>query len=337
MLKRLVRLCSILTVLSTGGLFASHITQPGSWEISGDFLYLLPTVDDTYFVVSSDTAVTGIAGTRHNNDFNFHPGFRVDLKYGFCECDKELALYYTWLGCHEDTTVSGNFLGATVGSGPFIGTLADFPFAGAASSHNHLLYERVDALLGQQVYDNCCGLSININYGLEYAFLRLHEDIAYEVGLTAPTILDVARRSRTWGIGPEFGVDLYWELWQNCGCAPGTLSLHFASSGSILASQTDTKYRTTIGGVLTAATIDVRDEDTWRLIPAVHAKIGLNYEAQLFSCWQTSLEVGYEFNSYFRGISRTIYDGAVAGVASSFNDYYNLDVQGLYVSLAVGF
>lgn len=328
-MRKLVRLFSILAVLCSGGLSASHI-QPGGWEVSADFLWLMPTLDDTYFVIDAPIATAFPTGERRNNDFDFHPGFRVDVGFGFCDCDRYAKIDYAWLGAKENTTFSGPFLWATIGRPDVISGFE--AFAGSASSELNFLYERIDAYVGQRVYD-CCGLNVDLNFGLEFVYLRLRENYEYVEALTVPIIAEIAQRSRTWGVGPQFGVDLYWEIYQMCGCSPGTLSVHIGSSGSILASRTDTRNFQTLQG---AVLLDTHDEDTWRLLPALHAKVGLSYDTNLFSCYETSFEVGYEFNSYLRGLSRTIWPDNVAD-GLVYTNYYNFDVQGLYVSLAVGF
>lgn len=81
MFRQLRYIIATLT-LGIGSLSASICSCPGEWEIKGEFLYLRPSVDDTYFVIQG----TGVETRRRNNDFTFHPGFRVDGTYIFGLC-----------------------------------------------------------------------------------------------------------------------------------------------------------------------------------------------------------------------------------------------------------
>jgi hypothetical protein len=322
----LLRITAILVLFGSTGLIATQ-TQPGELEFSGDLLYMAPLLDDTYYVFDSPITSTSPSGQRKNNDFEFLPGFRLGLKYGLCECNREATLAFTWLGATQRSTTNGPFLWATVGRADLVSSFENY--AGSASSKLNILYERVDALLGQQIYDNC-GLNIDLNLGLEYAFLRLSEDYEYA---SATALGLVHQRSRAWAIGPQLGLDLNYCLFQICQFVPGTVSLHVCTSTSILAARSDIREIQTLDG---ASVANTRDEHAWRLVPALHARVGIKYDACFCSMFDTSLEFGYEFNSYLRGLSRISFPDDVAdGLA--FTNYYNFDVQGFYVSLAVGF
>ena len=56
MFKKWSLLFSLLTLV-TGSISARDLLPGrGQWEISGDFLYLMPSVDETYFVINADGA-----------------------------------------------------------------------------------------------------------------------------------------------------------------------------------------------------------------------------------------------------------------------------------------
>ena len=94
---------------------------PDHWRISGDYLYLLPSISDTYFVTDSpiETAMDVIPsypnGKRKNNDFNFSSGFRIGAEFAMCKGQRELEAYYTYLSTHKHRKVVGDFLWAAAG------------------------------------------------------------------------------------------------------------------------------------------------------------------------------------------------------------------------------
>lgn len=325
-------LCSALVVLSAGSLFAINHPAPGNWGVTGEYLYLLPTVDDTYFVTKSPSSTTFPNGRRENNDCKFYSGYRVTGVYTFCDCncDREAVVSYAHLAGSQGKNVSGNFLWATRGRADFTSSFENY--SGTADSRLGFNYERLDALYAQRIY-NCCGLDVRLDFGLEYALLRLKERCTFAGGQNTGTIRE---KCRTWGIGPQFGFDVNYELckFDECDCSwlPGTLSLNVLTSGSILAGQTGTD----VNNVLNNATIlDVSDQKSCRVIPALHTRVGVNYDTCICG-WKTDLEVGYEFSSYYRGLARQVYADDVAD-GHTTTSYYNYDVQGLYVSASVSF
>lgn len=328
-MQKSLRFLTTLFCLSVSSLFA-HIS-PGRWGVEAEFLYFLPTFDDTYFVIDGtrDLGDNNPYGTRVNNEMGFHPGFRVGGIYAFCDCNQQFEIYYSRLNAKETKRVAGNNLWATIGRPDFI---SDFEnYAGSASSELNCLYQRVDALFAQQALCSC-GMDLYLQAGLEYAYLRLNEQYGYRFSGSAFTsIIDL--HSKSWGIGPQFGVDFDYALCEfSCSC-PGRLSIAAHSSGSILVSRAQQSHLESPGeGEIFTF---VNDRRAWRVIPAFHARVGLNYDT-CFSCFGASLEIGYEFNTYLRGLSRVIFpDDTSDGMC--FTQYYNFDVQGLYVAGTLSF
>lgn len=329
MLKQFRYLITVLT-LFTGSLAAYIHPCPGEWGIQAEFLYLYPSVDDTYFVIDSSSFIP-VQGRRENNDFDFHPGFRIGAVYGLCGCNQEIQLFYTRLGADENKTVRGEDLFATLGT-PDLTVSVFQGYEGFATSDLDLLYQRVDALYAFQAL-NCCSFQLYLQGGLEFGYIRLHENYVYQETVGDLDLGTINQKSRAWGVGPQFGIGFDYALWQcGSGYVPGTLSLNVLSSGSLLASKTGSRTFQVFNGDII---LDVKDQKTWRIIPAWHARVGLNY-GMCFSCFNSSLEVGYEFNSYSRAISRiSAPDDVSPGLI--LTEYYNYDVQGLYIALGFTF
>lgn len=325
----LKKLFSALVLVSAGSLAAFVHPSAGEWGVFGEYLYQRPTVDDTYFVISAPATATFPNGSRINNDFNYRSGYRVGGSYGFCNSDSDFSISYTHLKTSKTKVVTGDFLWATNGRADLASGFEDY--AGTATSSLGYHYQRYDGLFSQSIY-NSCGSSVRFQFGVEYAQLRFNEDYTYTVtGAAAGTI---SQRSKTWGVGPEIGLEINYSLWDNqcCNTMPGTLYINVLSSGSILAAETKTSEDNAIDGV---SLLDVSGQRAHRIIPAVHARIGLAYETA-FCGNKAAIEVGYEFNSYYRGLARVTYPDDVAD-SLSYNNYYNFDSQGLYVTASVAF
>ncbi len=327
MIKRLW-LSALLVTTSAGAFAFDCCPSNNQWTVTGEYLYFRPSVDDTYFVLDADATSTFPTGTRENNDPTFRSGYRVGGSYSFAENDSQVKFFYSHLGFSQAKTIAGDFLWATVGRADFASAFENY--AGTASSDLEYLYQRYDAVLCQQVYNNC-GLNIGLGFGVEAAEMKLNEDFTF---VAAQSTGIIEQRSKSWGFGPQFGVELGYDLYagDECSCLPGNLEFNFLTSGSILAAHTKTSAFNSVAG---AAILDVSDHRTWRIIPALHTRLGFDYDMN-FSCADLTIGIGYEFTSYFRGLARTSYPDDVADGLSVTN-YYNFDMQGLYVNANVRF
>ena len=340
MFKRL-----LLGVLSAGSLFAYNHPCPNQWQLSGEFLYLLPSVDDTYYVLSSSITADYPTGTRANNDFSFQPGFRVGAEYSMCDPQREFQVYYTYLGAEQNGSVSGTHLSATLGTPNFVETYLNY--SGKANSSLHLLYQRLDFTYAQQIL-NSAGLYVYLEPALELAYLRYDQNYIYKI--TGGDKGTVQQNSKVEGIGPQLGCEFGYDFYKyapapatsksskgnavmNCiSSATHTLSLSGMFSGSLLASWNETSESAISSG---STYLSVTDQSTWRVIPALHARAGFNYDVR-FSSVGFALGVGYEFDSYIRGVAKPFFSDDGSPMFST-NNYTNFDVQGLYVSGAISF
>ncbi|MCB1113596.1 MAG: hypothetical protein KDK62_02445 [Chlamydiia bacterium] len=333
MMKRLFAMAAFLAVSMNG--FAASQDDP--WSVTGEFLYFKPSFDDTYFVNSTDDEIDLVAhGTRYNNDFSFKPGFRVAVGYDFCNCScpGQLSASYSYLSASEHKSVSGDALCPNLGIPRFMESLNEY--TGTAESRLKLRYQRADLVFVQPLC-NCNCLKLSFKGGLEYANLKLEERAVYNGSVgEIVTLMSYKSLSNVDAIGPELGLVFDYPLIEgSCEC-PGTLSLRGETTGSLLAA--DQK-----GYVMNTLTLDTdpqfgvkyNNQDSWRVIPALHARLGLNYAFAL-ECFEGSAEIGYEFTSYIRGLCRANYSDDVAA-CKSFNQYDNFDLQGLYVSATLNF
>lgn len=324
---------SLLGVLCIGSAHAHLHPGPGKFGVTAEYLYFMPSFDDTYFVVDSSDAAL-LVGERLNNDFDYRSGYRIGAAYGFCgSCQRTLEVTYSHLNGSHNRNVAGTDLFATIGPADLVSGFESYE--GVASASNSIQYNRVDGLFAQSVFD-CCGTNVHFLFGLEWASLHLNENYAY----TSATLLgELSQKSRAWGVGPEVGFEVDYAFFEcNQGCMPGTVSLIVKSTASLLSARSYTSIgavTTTIPGGIVTILDDLTDENTWRVIPALHARIGLGFDTNVCG-WGSSFEIGYEYSSYIRGFGRaTLPDDVADGLV--ITQYNNYDLQGLYVSASVSF
>lgn len=316
----------LFSISIASGLHA--IPAPGEWEVSAGPVYLKPSSDDSYFVIEAPSSFTRPTGTRLRNDSDYHLGYRIGLAYQFCGCDSSLRFEYTNLRDTHTRTVGGNFLWATgAGSADLLSGFENY--AGSAASTVKYNWNRFDALYVQNFF-NCCRFDLDWVGGLEIANLRHQSTSTFASADNTGTVF---LNSKVIGAGPELGLSGSYTFYESCNpCCPSRFLLNLASSASLLLSTSSTRHFEVLNN---AAFLNVNDQTTWRVIPALHAKVGLQYETRLF-CLDTVFSLGYEFHSYIRGTGYTSYSDDVAD-ALAVSGYNNFDVHGVYLTAGIRF
>lgn len=325
------------TVLSAG--YTSYFEQ--KIEVNGDFLYLNPSYDHSYFVISSTNNIGGEDifpnGTRYNNRSKFLPGFRLGA---FIPCWEEqnggFFGQFTYLNGGSSHAVSGDFLFDTSGF-PGDGAQApeDISYAGVASAHDHFLYYKVEAVIRKTL--PCEGLSFGA--GLQYAYVRQKSDVnSVGVFLDGSVVLPVdnhlSRRSAFWGIGPQVGAEYNYSLPYAWLPAGGDLSFIAKGQAALLCGQVDARLH--YDSLRTGATgVNLRNQSLWKVVPTVDAALSLNYAFNCF-CMDVDIEAGYEVIWYHDCINTiTGLDAAYAGDTADMFSGFGL--QGPFFSLKIDF
>ena len=329
--NKLAAACSAMKVGST------TLPAPEAFRASVGFIYLMPTVDDTYFVTSAPISATYPNGTRENNNFSFAPGFRLGFETALCRNQRKFDLSYTYLNASQSKSVSGEHLWATRGGFFLDETLTNF--LGSASSDSNLLYQQAEIVFSQQALD-IYGLYFHLQPGFEGAYLRLNEKFQYIVSGSLSG--NVHQKSASWGFGPKLAFQLDYNVFEGSGtcgntspsCMTHAVAVVTNFGAALLSGQikTDTKA---IAPSSSTTYYSVTDKHGWRVIPALHGRVGLNYTVHC-ATYGGTLEMGYEFDSYIRGVARTEgADGPEAGYC--ITNFDNFDLQGLYLSAAMLF
>lgn len=297
----------------------------GGPSVFAELLFLKPTLDDTYFVINSLTSTAFPNGQRTNNDYDYEPAFRVGAVYAFADTGRSVELSYLRLDTDASETVAGDFLWATVGRADVASAFENY--SGTASAHTDALFQRIDVHVTQPW--QFAGMEIGFQFGAEWADFRVGENYAFASAIATGT---VSSASRSWGIGPEAGLGLSWEICHTCGI-PGAFTVNAGSSIGLLLTETNARASETLTGALQ---LSVRDQQTSRVLPAIHARVGLGYALALAERIGLTAGAGYQIDSYPRGLTRMAF---VDDVADSLvtTDYYDFDAQGVYASLGVVF
>lgn len=324
----LKKYCALLLIMCcTVSLFASCRSQAKTWTFEGTYLYLLPTIDDSYFAIKSPASTVFPHGTRENHNCRFHSGFRGGIIFAPQDfCGRQFRGYYTRLSTNQTKTVKGDFLWATLGHPDLASSFENY--AGEASARFDFLYQRGDILFSQKLF-RCKKMDFYFQGGAEFASIHFHEDYTY----TSATDLGlIKQKSKTWGVGPQMGIEFDYAIYHFNFCCPGDLSFVALASGSLLAAKTHAEVLDTLDG---SRIVDIKDKNACRIIPAWHARFGFNYAARVCG-FAGAVEVGYEMNSYSRALSRVLFSDDVADSLSN-NEYFNFDAQGLYVTVSLSF
>lgn len=331
--KYLVAFLLMVSVL-VSNLHAVERTPPGRFSLQAEYLALFPTISQSYFA-QEDAGVGLPAGKRFKHELNFQSAYRLSGTYAFCDCLNELQLIWTHLPNFSHTqSINGSFT-ATQGHPDIV---QSFDFASATSRIN-LEYFALDALYRLWKMQ-CGGLDLFFRSGLHYANLRFQEKIRYSdaLNVSVSPIFNVQNRSKTWGIGPELALDLYYLIphCTNLWCGRANFSVATSLKGAFLASHHDASFlnvQSSPTEPFEQATSD--DQKRWDLVSFWDISVGLNC-ALAFACFDSSLEVGYEMFSYRNAIDRIFFaDDTAEGL--SFDLCNDANFQGPYVALQIIF
>ena len=305
---------------------SEHGTVP---RVFAELLFVRPTLDDTAFVLSSPESNPEFpSGHRESAEFDYEPAFRIGAGYTLAESGRSVEISYRRLETEATETLSGEFLWATVGHPIFVSSFEDY--TGSASARIDADYQQIDLHVVQPW--QVAGLDLGFLFGLEWADFRVGERYRFVNEDTDVTGV-ASSASRSWGIGPEIGLGLDVEVCGECGIPGGALSLSAGSSLSLLLTDTHTRASSATS---VAPRFSIRDEETSRVLTAIHARAGIAYEVPVADRIAASLGVGYQIDTYLDGLTRAAFVDDVGHSLSSTRDY-DFDLQGIYLALGVVF
>jgi hypothetical protein len=306
---------------------APDAPSAGVPELFAELLFLRPTLDDTAFVLSSHASTSFPNGKRESDEFDYEPAFRIGAGYEIADTGRSVELSYTRLEAEATESVSGNFLWATVGHPDFAGSFQNY--AGSAFADIDADYQRIDLHVTQPW--QAAGVELGLDFGLEWADFRVGETYRF-VNTGTATTGSVSSASRSWGIGPEIGLGLGFQICGSCGI-PGVFSLSAGSSIALLLTDTNLRSSSVASG---APVVSIRDDETSRVIPAIHARGGFTYSVPVAQRVAATASVGYQIDTYLNGLTRAAFVDDIAQSLVSTHEY-DFDLHGVYLALGVVF
>ena len=291
------------------------VAKPNSVSMEASYLYVLPTLSDTYYASIGGTASPN--GTLYANDPDYDSAFRIGAAYTSGHSGRKLNASFTYLDSSSSDQLSGSQLWAARGSADLLSNFENY--TGTATSSIDLKYRNVDVLMSEPV--NWGGVESNFLYGIEYAHMSWDETETYSrTGVTS-----ISRSTAKFnGVGPQIGFNLSYKPFAGLNSLVSGFAIETMASGSLLlatssSSLADTQNGTNIGAVQT--------DDTERVIPTLHGRIGLSYNYDS-GPYHTTFGGGYESSIYINGLQRLgNHDDVADGQYTVLYD--NFDLSGL--------
>ena len=307
------------------GFFISNLFA-GSFALSGEWLYMMLSLDQPEFVIDS-TSGTNPIGKRKANEQGYRTGYRAEGHYSFCEGVNDVALRWTHfpkLVMQQKRSGSELFGILNHPVDPIAGV------AGEARIRDKFVCYFFDGLFKRKVI--CTpSFSFTLLGGVQYGYLSFKEKVTYDIA----DARFIEARSLIKGVGPEIGAEYFYRFlksWYFGGCV----------NNGWLVSKTSQSYQ----DVENDGTIHARTSNgTYRrFVPTLDMRLGIGFSplgdlkssGYKPSCFSVDIEVGYEMIAFFHGSDR-IYFVDKFNRGSSFNEKQTFSLHGPYVHLGVVF
>lgn len=317
--------------------------QQGGFTIGADALYLQPSVPNSAYNFSANTATTVTPpfvtnGSVNNVDTNYHWGFDVTAAYRIACTGNDISATWTHLSQNSDSD-SVHLVGVT---GPLdIGTVnAD------VTGSLQFNYDAVDLDVGQRVNFGDY-FQFRTFAGVRWAQVEDDSDVAAIYASQAATPIIQAtqhfeQNSKFNGIGPQVGFDGRYCLGYGFG-----LDANLTTSLLVGTTDNDVRYTqlpaATTSVVNRVVNLNVDSKD--RVVPAIDASLGLDYTYNFNNCDRSSLVVqaGWKVVNYFDAANRVddsdvaTFAGAAGRVVPGFggDNSHNVAFQGPYAGIKV--
>lgn len=333
----------IAVMLSTTiSLYAWLQPAPGHFGLEGEVLWLLPSVEDRAFIFSLDSQFDAdFSDERFQKNFSFHPAYRLEAAYGFCNGVNDIRLRWTAFS----TTTTDDRAALPDASGTIfidiqVPAAVDVFAGGIATSvacEESLKYYSVDALLGQYVFTGHT-YTVSLQGGFQYYNLRSFEKYVYELG--GFVTVNALYEDRVNGIGPELAIDFRYIL-PFCPWTCADISFVANAKGALLVTNNHAKLNSSINvNVIPQPSLDFENESHWRIVPEMEYQLGFNYFCYNDFC-TFSFEIGYEFLSYHNCLDKVrVFDAVdlstpqiISNLGISIDDYSDFGLHGPYLAV----
>jgi len=311
-------------------LYVQAQALPGTIEVWGEYLFLKPSLDGSFFGLVQETPNANFSDggniNRLNNPFDFTSGFRIGSQYNFCNNNNAVRADFTYLSTKAHRASSSE--GAVAPVDEFLPSGSLFP--GNIESHLDLRYYAVDLLFSHPLLE--CSLPIlSLEFGAQFMHLSSRRDVfSITPDPEFPFIIAPESKNSTWALGPQLGIDLSYPL-SICHLPQG-INFLAKTYGGLLYGRTHTRFNESrFIFIPPTQNINVNNEEHYRFIPFGKIRLGLEY-CNPFCCrLPFNIEIGYEFLLYSRAVDWLHFTGDFSG--PSVDNYGDFSLQGPYARL----
>ncbi len=318
------------------------------WDIFVDasFIYWQPLEENLELGIVGNLRTAGGAASVQLNgnvvdlDYSYKPGFKVGLG-GFFDYDNwDLHAEYTWLHSTETRTTSVPAIA--------LPSQVIYPFWGVPQWVSSNVFNSADASwkmhldvvqldLGRWYYVGT-KLVFHSTLGARGAWIGQHYDITYAntapMGVGTAEVLTVNAKTHSWAVGPEVGLDAYWNLGEGFrifGC--GEFDILYTRYTSLQLNQ----YTQATAAAARTQEVAVKQKHLGCLRHHIDLNLGLGW-GTYWDCnnWYTDIALGYEFQVFFdQNMFRHFNDDIM--FANSRVVGGNLYTQGLTATFSLNF
>jgi hypothetical protein len=304
-----------------------HEGHHKKFTLTGGATYLEPSFNglDNYDIISTNAAGINSVSTE-NLEQSFNWGYFLGANY---RISHHYDVQATWAQINTSNDDSDTITGATGGvTGIQTSNHEAISLAAGANvtpdTRETLDYQVFDATLGQY-HDITDMLKTRLFAGIRYAKITTDVDNTYIQPGVSPALFDNYDSSFS-GVGPEAGLDLEYKIYQHFGVV-GSLAAAFLVGNQ--------ESSSTVYGTFNGHENSVDSDDNTRLIPAVNAKLGANWEIPYnLHDWNFGVEAGYQVAYYFNVADQVQYSSSTQDVT---HNYSNVGFMGPYLNFSAAF
>jgi hypothetical protein len=286
----------------------------GVW-VQGQVLYWTAFEGGSDFAYSSfsPTAADEV-GTVYKPKFEWDAGYRLGAGYSWTQDNWDIALLFTRIKPHSDTSINSPPPGARLAA---LLTTVDNTSATQAEVDWELKLSTLDFELGREYFISHY-LYLRPQFGLRAAWIEQYPDVLYNE--------TVKNRNTFQGAGLRLGAETKWFFDRHW-------NVSLLASASTLYGRAKVRNFRDIPGFFTT---DQAMTD-WRIFPTAQIALGLGWELP-FACNRNhlSLNAAYELNYWWRQNQMVFFE---TGVSTPFGTRYSDDLgfHGLTFDIALSF
>lgn len=279
------------------------------YAVEAEWIFFRPSVNSILVQQSlaGPPLTAGISSTNKVSAFDFASGWRAGFNWESCnQCS---GINFRWTQLHTDNHAT--YLGSDATPLDFAGGIA---ITEPLTERKRFSYHALEGLYYHNVC-HCNCFNLEILAGAQYAWLVKRDRY------TGATTL-YKQNSHTWGVGPEAGLDLKWNVW-------GPFALVGRGTCALLASRQHASSIINISGISSFPAGGAATDPLWSVIPTFDLRFGISYMAT-FCYFNFYVEAGYE---------ALIYNNALVGAnqGTFAQDAADATMQGPYISARIPF